>query len=72
MVVNHYTNQGTENVSLKVILVRESGSSLDKLEVLFCNTNYINYMQLEVPNTEAALPCCCAMDTLWRRNGRDW
>ena len=25
---------------------------------------YINYMLLGVPNTEAALPCCSAMDTL--------
>ena len=27
-------------------------------------------MLLVVSNTEAALPCCSAMDTLWRRNGK--
>ena len=33
---------------------------------------YIHYTLIVVPNTEAALPCCSAMDTLWRRNERDW
>ena len=33
---------------------------------------YIIYMLLVVPNTEAALPSWSAMDTLWRRNERDW
>ena len=38
----------------------------------YTGIHYIHYMLLEVPNTEAALPCCSAMDTLWRRNERDW
>ena len=38
----------------------------------YTGIHYIHYTLLVVPNTEAALPCCSAMDTLWRRNERDW
>ena len=36
----------------------------------YTGIHYIHYTLLVVPNTEAALPCCSAMDTLWRRNER--
>ena len=38
----------------------------------YTGIHYIHYTLLVVPNTEAALPCWSAMDTLWRRNERDW
>ena len=38
----------------------------------YTGIHYIHYTLLAVPNIEAALLCCSAMDTLWRRNERDW
>ena len=44
------------------------GTGYTGLHYMYTSINFMLYVCM-VPNTEAALPCCSAMDTLWRRNG---